>query len=187
MSDYMVDSGILYKRHYSKEEALNAFYGGEEVVELIPLKDGSFAESLIESDKQITSVSHTEFASIVKDLRTRVIASPSFLWEIIEELEWEKDKDYKRIRVYLRNKYTDKSVEALRNFVEYKRKLLQTRFDNHWLESIPASDDSWWDLCAEVVGRGRQFYETINVEKLRKMAQLYDYTENFEYSFQKDV
>jgi|TARA_R100000084_G_C4613916_1_gene129612 hypothetical protein len=104
-------------------------------------------------------------------------------WSIIRELKWTKDHDIERIRHYLAETYTRKKIESICKFAVSKREELQSKFYKDWLSSIPVSDDGWWDLTAEVVGRGRKFYETITVEKLIEMAKARDYVENFEYSF----
>ena len=104
-------------------------------------------------------------------------------WSIIRELKCTKDHDIKRIRHYLAETYTRQKIENIWKFAVSKREELQSKFDKEWLSSIPVSNDGWWDLTAEVVGRGRKFYETITVEKLIEMAKAMDYYENFEYSF----
>jgi len=107
-------------------------------------------------------------------------------WEQIEELEWSKDHDYGRIEQYLKNYFLPLDIIALKNFVEDKQDDLMDRFDKYWLADpgIEVSDDGWSDLTAEVVGRGKKFYESITVPKLQKMAINRDYEENFSYSFQ---
>ena len=48
----------------------------------------------------------------------------------------------------------------------------------------------WNTVTGEIwedVGRGENFYNSITVEKLREMANTYDYHENFGYSFQLEI
>jgi len=106
-------------------------------------------------------------------------------WQQIEELEWSKDGDYKRIEEYIKNNYSYSSARQLVDFVDNKVIELGKRFDNDWLgdPGIDVSDDSWGDLRNEVVGRGKEFYENITVAKLQEMANTNDYNESFSYCF----
>ena len=106
-------------------------------------------------------------------------------WQQIEELEWSKDGDYKRIEEYIKNNYSYSSARQLDNFVDSKVIELGKRFYNDWLgdPGIGVSDDGWSDLRSEVVGRGKEFYENITVEKLQEMADSNDYNESFVYCF----
>jgi hypothetical protein len=106
-------------------------------------------------------------------------------WQQIEELEWSKDGDYKRIEEYIKNNYSYSSARQLDNFVDSKVNELGKRFHNDWLgdPGIGVSDDGWSDLRNEVVGRGKEFYENITVEKLQEMADSNDYNESFAYCF----
>jgi len=106
-------------------------------------------------------------------------------WKQIEQLEWPKDADYKRIEEYIKNNYSLNSALQLADFVDNKVIELGKRFNNDWLgdPGIDVSDDSWGDLRNEVVGRGKEFYESITVAKLREMANTNDYNESFSYCF----
>ena len=106
-------------------------------------------------------------------------------WQQIEELEWSKDGDYKRIEEYIKNNYSYSSARQLDNFVDSKVNELGKRFHNDWLgdPGIGVSDDGWSDLRNEVVGRGKEFYENITVAKLQEMADNNDYNESFAYCF----
>jgi len=106
-------------------------------------------------------------------------------WKQIEQLEWPKDADYKRIEEYIKNNYSLNSALQLADFVDNKVIELGKRFNNDWLgdPGIDVSDDSWGDLRNEVVGRGKEFYENITVEKLQEMANNNDYNESFSYCF----
>ena len=106
-------------------------------------------------------------------------------WKQIEQLEWPKDADYKRIEEYIKNNYSLNSALQLADFVDNKVIELGKRFNNDWLgdPGIDVSDDSWGDLRNEVVGRGKEFYENITVAKLQEMANTNDYNESFGYCF----
>lgn len=105
-----------------------------------------------------------------------------YFWKLVELANWKKDGDYERIRKMFINL---PEKEAFENFCCDKASLLADKFHDDWLGNpgIEVSDDGWSDLTAEVVGRGRKFYESITVKKLQKMAEDLDYNENFLYSF----
>lgn len=107
-------------------------------------------------------------------------------WAQIEELEWQKDADYKRIEQYLKDNFTISEAIQLGDFVGEKVNQLYSKYESDWLAEpgIAVSDDGWSDLLNEVVGRGKEFYENITVKKLQRMANIGDYFENFSYSFQ---
>jgi len=106
-------------------------------------------------------------------------------WLMIRSLDWELDGDYKRCAYELKTRFTSTEVNDLEMFVDSKQKSLMFLFKEDWLSDpgIDVSDDGWNDLTAEVVGRGKEFYEDITVEKLQQMAKEFDYKENFKYSF----
>ena len=106
-------------------------------------------------------------------------------WQQIEELEWSKDGDYKRIEQQLKDNLTPTESKQLDGFVRNKVNELGKRFNNDWLgdPGIDVSDDGWSDLRNEVVGRGKEFYENITVAKLQEMADSNDYNESFSYCF----
>ena len=106
-------------------------------------------------------------------------------WQQIEELEWSKDADYKRIEQQLKDNLTPTEARQLDDFANNKVIGLGKRFDNDWLgdPGISVSDDGWSDLIHEVVGRGKEFYESITVAKLQEMANTNDYNESFSYCF----
>lgn len=106
------------------------------------------------------------------------------LWKIIDSFEWQKDHDYRRIRELVK-KLPENIYEQLIKFYNDKLSYLYYKYKDNWLEhpGFDIGDDSWWDLRAEVIGRGKKFYNNITVHKLEKMAKNNDYEENFGYSF----
>jgi len=102
------------------------------------------------------------------------------LWALIDQSQWSKDKDYKRIqKIFSKLPFLTKL--ELRGFVNDKIEALE---DKYGKKIQYLGDDSWWDLRADVVGRGKEFYNSITFDQLQKMALEVDYKENFEYSFQ---
>lgn len=105
-------------------------------------------------------------------------------WRWIEELEWSKDGDYKRVEQYLKDNFSKSEVHELDKFRAKKVNKLSQLFNSYWLDDvIPVGEDSWSDLRNEVVGRGKEFYENITVEKLKEMSYNSDYNESLSYCF----
>tara|TARA_R110000772_G_scaffold63815_2_gene142725 strand:- start:277 stop:639 length:363 start_codon:yes stop_codon:yes gene_type:complete len=107
------------------------------------------------------------------------------LWNRIEELNWASDHDIDRVEEYIKNRYSFSSARELAEFADSKVIELCQKYEDAWLgvPGIACSDDSWSDLAYEVVGRGREFFETITASKLREMANTNDYQESFGYCF----
>ena len=108
------------------------------------------------------------------------------LWNRIEELNWTSDGDYRRIEDFIKNRYSFSSARELAEFVNSRATELCQKYEDAWLgvpDLAPLWDDSWSDLAYEVVGRGREFFETITASKLREMANTNDYHESFAYCF----
>ena len=110
------------------------------------------------------------------------------LWDIIESYNWDEygsaqlaiDEVRKKVNKLPKDKYFQ-----LRGFVQAKIDALDNKYKKDWLkDDFPyVGDDGWWDLRAEVVGRGKKFYNNIDVWKLKDMARDDDYKENFQYIF----
>lgn len=106
------------------------------------------------------------------------------LWQKIESLNWVSDHDYERIQQDIKNTMLPDEAKELEDFARKMARRLYKKHMKDWIAGIPLGDDSWGDLVAEVVGRGKAFYESITVEKLTQMAKNQDFEENFMYSFQ---
>ena len=96
-----------------------------------------------------------------------------------------RSHSYKRISNEW-SKLSEDEFQELKKFIHNKASELGGRYENVWLgkdggPGFDVSDDSWSDLRYDVVGRGEEFYNSITVEKLREMADNYDYQESFCY------
>jgi hypothetical protein len=113
-------------------------------------------------------------------------ASDNIMWMLVESLRWTRDNDFKRIQKELKSKLSKNEIRDLENFCREKHEALYDKYESDWLANpgIEVSDDGWNDLRAEIVGRGKKFYNNITVEKMQEMALYRDYEENFLYSFQ---
>lgn len=107
------------------------------------------------------------------------------MWSLLEGFNWKDDHNYNRISLEF-SLLANKKRVALTKFAQEKMDELDTKFRGDWLAKpgINVSDDGWSDLRAEVIGRGRRFYNLITVAKLKQMANTMDYHENFMYGLQ---
>ena len=126
----------------------------------------------------------------IEELETMVMKTEKELWEIIEKANWKLDHNYNRIVKEWSNLDEDTFVQLAR-FIRTKASILMNDYEEAWLDrdgngGISVSDDGWMDLTADVVGRGEQFYNSINADKLRKMADENDYKECFLYCLMED-
>lgn len=117
------------------------------------------------------------------------MTSESKNWKLVESLKWGLDHDYRRIAAEL-SKLDKDTFNELKKFVDKKTGDIGSKYHDAWLgdfddDGINVSDDGWSDLRYEVVGRGEEFYNSITVEKLKEMADNYDYYESFCYCFFK--
>jgi hypothetical protein len=106
-------------------------------------------------------------------------------WEFVKKADWQSDHDYERIEKYITDNYNEIQQGKMRQIFNKLSSDLHNRFQEDWLgdPGIEVSDDGWSDLRAEVIGRGKEFYDNITVEKLQQMAIDNDYHESFAYSF----
>jgi hypothetical protein len=106
-------------------------------------------------------------------------------WQLIKEAQWKSDHNYRRISREWKTLPNDE-FEMLKKFIDEKADELDKKYHDAWLGKdggggFDVSDDGWSDLRYEVVGRGEEFYNSITVEKLREMAEDFDYHESFGY------
>lgn len=107
-------------------------------------------------------------------------------WRIIELVDWKSDGDYKRINAMF-SVIPKQARKNLYSFIEKKHHALKKCFESDAISGeFNVSDDGYDDLTAEVVGRGKDFYNSITAKKLRRMGNNREYTENFTYSTQDD-
>jgi len=110
-------------------------------------------------------------------------------WKLVKKVDWKSDNDYDRIKRYLLKNYTKEEIKDFSEIYSSFLDELYIRFEDNWLvePGISVSDDGWWDLRADVIGRGKDFYNNITVKTLQSMANNHDYEENFGYSFNVDL
>ena len=114
-------------------------------------------------------------------------------WEAIKQIGWsEENSDYRKLAKQ-HSQWLDKS---LKEFSVQKRKQLQSHLKaveshkltgHNWYENWqtvrgePMSDDGFWDMTANVVGHGRDAFESVLENPLE--TSKYGRVENFEYIF----
>lgn len=99
-------------------------------------------------------------------------------WEFIKDADWDSDDDYKRIQKLLYGKYSDNR----KVFVDIYRSLTGDLYDRFINVDLIIGDDGFSDLLAQIVGNGKDFYDSIDDCGIQSMS----YTENFGYSFHTD-
>ena len=109
-------------------------------------------------------------------------------WNYISKINWKKNAKELLKTNDLFNKIVPESFrKTLERFVRIKHEELAVKYRDNWLETpgFNVSDDSWSDLRAEIIGRGKDFFNSITVDKIEEMANNSDYKESFIYIFQK--
>jgi len=107
------------------------------------------------------------------------VLSEDELWDMIESYNWDEDGDYKRIGKKVKKLSKNQYLQLL-GFATAKYRLLDDKYSKGIQGYV--SDDGWSDVRAEVVGRGKDYYNNITIKELQDMSYG-DYKENFLYSF----
>lgn len=116
---------------------------------------------------------------------------PEDFWRVVAALKWGEDTDYKAIGRLYHGMLTAEQRAAFEVTYDGFHAVLAgaiAEYEHKTGVSAGCGDDSFNDLCAHVVGLGREVYErelaspTLAVERGRKG----DFTESFAYTFQVD-
>ncbi len=99
-------------------------------------------------------------------------------WGIVANLKW--DGNYIRCSRELNVNYSEVEILRFEKNVSILMNDLDTRFGEY---AIPCGDDGWSDIRAEIIARGKKFYDTIGIKKIYLMANNTDYNESFLYIF----
>jgi hypothetical protein len=73
-----------------------------------------------------------------------------------------------------------KDIYTLSQFVNEKSFYIN---DTFFRQVRDVSDDGWFDVCYQIVANGKEFFESITLEKIQHMIDNDLYTESFAYSF----
>lgn len=113
-------------------------------------------------------------------------------WKIVDECDWSKDFNHKRIKSFLSEKYDRDTRFRLDDWAHRRQRHLYVVLEDFSEEKVnyahgwlPVSDDGMNDLTAHIIGLGKKEYisSLANPYKVYKRAQKRDYQENFLYSF----
>ena len=103
-----------------------------------------------------------------------------FLWQQIEDMNF-NERGYKGAGEYLvtESSLTLKGMREVHDFAVNKVCALYDKLTD--IQGV--SDDSFSDLCWQIVANGEEFYNNITLDKAQEMADNYEYTESFAYAF----
>lgn len=103
-----------------------------------------------------------------------------FLWQQIEDMNFNQH-GYKGASKYLitESSLTLKGMREVHDFAVNKVCALYDKLTD--IQGV--SDDSFSDLCWQIVANGEEFYNNITLDKAQEMADNYEYTESFAYAF----
>lgn len=124
---------------------------------------------------------------VVTDEKYGISNIDKFFWKVVDLVDYKSDNDYDRIReMFLNlNGFCGVSAEvfkALKKDLTSKMKALDKRWGDNIIE---VGDDSWSDLRADIISRGRDFYNKAmtDFDMVQRMANEMDFVESFSYAF----
>jgi len=116
------------------------------------------------------------------------IVNEQKFWNIIEKANWKLDHDYERISKEWKKSLDKNTSLSLKEFILEKVYNLKSKFKNEWLNpnsKISLSDDGYHDLMSDIVGRGKEEYYNITLEKLIEIVNKNQFEECFTYCIHK--
>jgi predicted DNA-binding transcriptional regulator AlpA len=110
------------------------------------------------------------------------------MWSIIKEIGWgTKTTDYEKIQEWLVKNYTIEQIQQFEDLCRTKKsKLYECLKDKAFKSQLSigyTGDDGFDDLCAHIVGMGKECFD--KAMKERDVPTGFKYEENFFYSFHK--
>jgi len=149
------------------------------------LKESVYGKDLMEKGAVITAM-YNDIEKFTGNRETGVTSVDDFFWYIVDLVDYKKDDDYRRVKKYLMdlNRFTGVPSDAfqlLNKIIMFKSTSLDISSDRG--RGIEVGDDSWGDLRADVISRGKEFYDNAikNPYIMKKMAEHRDYKESFSY------
>lgn len=109
-----------------------------------------------------------------------------FFWPIIDLLDYKSDNDYRRVKSIFMDLYnftgalTKEDIITFIKIMNFKINVIDKLHGDNIKE---VSDDSWGDLKADIISRGKDFYNRAisDFDLVQKMANEMDYKESFYY------
>jgi len=144
-------------------------------------------KSILKEYTKVTAIKESTLDIIAEKIEKNLLIKQSLeakFWKFVEKAGWLNDQNYTRIN----KKFKSLSKEEQKELSDAFNKFHEDLYDEYkkdWIGTpgIEVSDDGWSDLRAEVIGRGKNFYDNISAEQLREMALNRDYKESFSYCF----
>jgi hypothetical protein len=154
------------------------YYGSNEINESMENSD------LKRISKLVSSLPRPD--ELIVDGKTGETNGDDFFWPIVEMLDYKSDNDYRRVKNILMDLYrftgalSKDDVILFTKIMNFKNSILEKR---HGDDIREVGDDSWGDLKADIVSRGKDFYNEAvsNFDLVQKMASDMDYSESFYY------
>ena len=100
-------------------------------------------------------------------------------WEVIEEMDFNGVGHEEAGRWLVEE--SGLSIEQLETF--HKTANRKVAYIMRLLNDVRASDDSFSDVCWQILANGQEAYKNATVESTQEMIDNYDYTESFAYAF----
>ena len=101
-------------------------------------------------------------------------------WDVIEEMDF-NGVGHKEAGRWLVEE-SGLSLEQLNNFEEVANS--KVAYLMRLLNDVTGvSDDSFSDVCGQILANGREAYKNATVESTQEMIDNFDYTESFSYAF----
>ena len=103
-----------------------------------------------------------------------------FLWQQIEDMNFNA-RGHEGAGKYLVEE-SGLSLKGMKEVESFARRKCAALYDQ--LFNVKGvSDDSYDDLCWQIVANGEKFYNNITLDKAQEMIDNYEYTESFAYAF----
>lgn len=143
-------------------------------------------QELLKYRKLFNDLKLPEEGLVINNKKLGITNLDNFFWDFVDLADYKSDNDYKRIHTTLMDLYTFVGVPAEKIMVlEMILKIKCKVIDDKWGEDIRnIGDDSWSDLRADIVSRGKSFYlkALTYFDLVQTMANEDDYNESFFYS-----
>lgn len=150
------------------------------------LKEETKGKDLVDKIIKYKSLLPTEKPKII-DKKTNETTADDLFWTLVDDVDYKSDDDYKRVRKFIMDLFTyggwgKEEANLLQALLGAKEGALQKA---HGDKIKNVSDDSWNDLTADIISRGKDFYLKAldDYDMVQKMADDYDYSESFSYGF----
>lgn len=116
-------------------------------------------------------------------------------WNFVDLVKWKESSNYhtKYLLDNISHIYTWDDMMEFEKIYNNLYKFLDNKLREVWLgdPGINVSDDGYSDLLSSIIGYGEEFFKSIindtTFNKVREMADDYDYRENFGYIFSSSL